>query len=68
MQRILRLARNNKTIVRMEHGIGEFVVQGTSLGCVNLTSEVPPRRISQTRTKHAKQAVHLLSSTPPDTM
>jgi uncharacterized membrane protein len=28
---ILRLAQDNKTIVRMEHGIGEFVVQGTKL-------------------------------------
>lgn len=37
---ILRLARDNKTIVRMEHGIGEFVVQGTKL--VSLALEDPP--------------------------
>ena len=37
---ILRLARDNKTIVRMEHGIGEFVVQGTKLA--SLALEDPP--------------------------
>jgi uncharacterized membrane protein len=37
---ILRLALNNKTIVRMEHGIGEFVVQGTKLA--SLALEDPP--------------------------
>ncbi len=37
---ILRLARDNKTIVRMEHGIGEFVVQDTELA--SLAVEGPP--------------------------
>jgi uncharacterized membrane protein len=37
---ILCLARDNKTIVRMEHGIGEFVVQGTKLA--SLALEDPP--------------------------
>jgi uncharacterized membrane protein len=37
---ILRLSRDNKTIVRMEHGIGEFVVQGTKL--VSLALKDPP--------------------------
>jgi uncharacterized membrane protein len=33
---ILRLARDRKTIVRMEHGIGEFVVQNTMLASIEL--------------------------------
>ena len=37
---LLRLARDRKTIVRMEHGIGEFVVQNTML--VSLALEDPP--------------------------
>jgi uncharacterized membrane protein len=37
---LLRLARDRKTIVLMEHGIGEFVVQNTTLASVAL--EVPP--------------------------
>ncbi len=37
---ILRLARDNKTMVRMEHGIGEFVVQGVTLA--SLALEDPP--------------------------
>jgi uncharacterized membrane protein len=34
---ILRLARDRKTIVRMEHGIGAFVVQDTALASLALT-------------------------------
>ena len=37
---LIRLARENKTLVRMEHGIGEFVVQNTTLA--SLASEDPP--------------------------
>jgi uncharacterized membrane protein len=37
---ILRLARDRKTIVRMEHGIGEFVVQNTTLA--SLALDDPP--------------------------
>ena len=37
---ILRLARCGRTIVRMEHGIGEFVVQNTAL--VSLALTYPP--------------------------
>jgi len=37
---LLRLAREHKTVVRMERGIGEFVVQNTAL--VSLALEAPP--------------------------
>ena len=37
---LLRLAREHQTIVRMERGIGEFVVQNTTLA--SLVLEVPP--------------------------
>lgn len=37
---LLRLARENKTIVRMERAIGEFVVHGTALALIAL--EDPP--------------------------
>lgn len=37
---LLRLAREHKTIVRMERGIGEFVVHGTPLASLGL--EEPP--------------------------
>jgi uncharacterized membrane protein len=37
---LLRLARDRKTIVLMEHGIGDFVVQNTSLA--SLALEDPP--------------------------
>ena len=37
---LLRLAREHQTIVRMERGIGEFVVQNTPLA--SLALEVPP--------------------------
>jgi uncharacterized membrane protein len=37
---LLRLARDRKTIVRMEHGIGAFVVQNTALALLAL--EEPP--------------------------
>ncbi|MDD1651027.1 MAG: DUF2254 domain-containing protein [Methylococcaceae bacterium] len=37
---LLRLARDRKSIVRMEHGIGEFVVQDTTLA--SLFMEDPP--------------------------
>ena len=37
---LLRFARDRKTIVRMEHGIGEFVVQNTRLA--SLALEDPP--------------------------
>ncbi len=39
---LLRLAREHKTIVRMERGIGEFVVQETTL--VSFALESPPER------------------------
>lgn len=37
---LMRLARDRKTIVRMEHGVGEFVVQNTTLALLAL--EDPP--------------------------
>jgi uncharacterized membrane protein len=37
---LLRLARENKTIVRMERGIGDFVVHDTALA--SLAVEIPP--------------------------
>ncbi len=37
---LLRIARENKTLVRMEHGVGEFIVQDTPL--VALAVEGPP--------------------------
>jgi uncharacterized membrane protein len=37
---LLRLAREHKTIVRMEHGIGDFVVHDTALA--SLALEIPP--------------------------
>jgi len=39
---LLRLAREHQTIVRMERGIGEFVVQNTAL--VSLALEDPPEK------------------------
>ena len=37
---LLRLARDRKTVVRMERGIGAFVVQNTALA--SLALEEPP--------------------------
>ena len=37
---LLRLARENKTVVRMERAIGEFVIHGTALASIDL--EDPP--------------------------
>jgi uncharacterized membrane protein len=53
---ILRLARDKKTIVWMEHGIGEFVVQDTKL--VSLALEDPPDQ----ETIAALQATFSISS------
>ena len=53
---ILRLARDKKTIVWMEHGIGEFVVQNTKL--VSLALEDPPDQ----ETIAALQATFSISS------
>ena len=39
---LVRLAREHKTIVRMEHGVGDFVVQNTTL--VWLALENPPEK------------------------
>jgi len=52
---LLRLALEQKTVVRMERGIGEFVVQNTAL--VSLALEAPP----DPETKDALQAVFSLS-------
>jgi uncharacterized membrane protein len=52
---LLRLARDRKTIVRMEHGIGEFVVQNTMLA--SLALEDPPDQ----ETISAVQAVFSIS-------
>ncbi len=53
---LLRLARDRKTIVLMEHGIGEFVVQNTTLA--SLALEVPPDQ----ETIAALQATFTISS------
>ncbi len=37
---LLRIARENKTLVRMEHGVGEFVVEDTPL--ISLAVKGPP--------------------------
>lgn len=42
---ILRLARDGRTIVRMEHGIGAFVVQDTALASLALTYPPDPGTI-----------------------
>lgn len=42
---ILRLARDGRTIVRMEHGIGAFVVQDTALASLALTYPPDPETI-----------------------
>lgn len=42
---LLRLAVDNRTIVRMEHGIGEFVVQDTALVSLALTNHPPAQQI-----------------------
>ena len=42
MEALLRLAREHSTVVRMERGIGEFVVHGTALAWLDL--EDRPRR------------------------
>mgnify|MGYP000072157113 CR=1 FL=1 len=52
---LLRLAREQKTVVRMERGIGEFVVQNTAL--VSLALESPP----DAETTAALQAAFSLS-------
>ncbi len=44
---LLRLAANNKTIVRMEHGIGAFVVQDTALVSLALTYPPEPKLIDE---------------------
>jgi uncharacterized membrane protein len=43
---ILHLACDNKTIVRMDHGIGEFVVQGTKLASLALEDPPPEETIA----------------------
>jgi len=52
---LLRLARDRKTVVRMDNGIGEFVVQNTAL--VSLALEAPP----EPETTAALQAAFSLS-------
>ena len=52
---LLRLARQRKTVVRMERGVGEFVVQSTPL--VSLALEAPP----DSETMVALQAAFSLS-------
>ena len=41
---LLRLVRDHKTIVRMERGIGEFVVRGTAIASIALAAP-PPEEI-----------------------
>lgn len=41
---LLRVAREMKTMVRMEHGVGEFVVEDTPL--VSLAAEGPPDQLA----------------------
>lgn len=43
---LLRLARDGKTVVRMEHGVGAFVVQNTALVSLALTSPPDQETIS----------------------
>jgi uncharacterized membrane protein len=46
---LLRLARENQTIVRMERGIGEFVVQNTPLASLALENPPDPTLIDALR-------------------
>jgi uncharacterized membrane protein len=48
---LLRLAREKKAVVRMEHGVGEFVVQGTSL--IALSLEKPSEEVTITTLQKA---------------
>ena len=50
---LLRLAREHQTIVRMEHGIGEFVVQDTPLASLALDS--PPEQRDHRRSASGLQ-------------
>lgn len=43
---LLRVAKDKKTIVRMEHGIGDFVVQNTTLVSLSLEEEPDQEMIS----------------------
>ncbi len=52
---LIRLARDRNTIVWMDHGIGEFVVQNTTLA--SLALEEPPEQA----TTHALQATFSIS-------
>jgi uncharacterized membrane protein len=47
---LLRLARDWNTIVRMEHGIGEFVVQGTALASIALADQPDQEMIAALQT------------------
>jgi uncharacterized membrane protein len=44
---LMRLAREHQTIVRMERGIGEFVVQDTTLASLALTVPAEPELIAE---------------------
>ncbi|MDA3920817.1 MAG: DUF2254 domain-containing protein [Salinisphaera sp.] len=60
---LLRLARAHRTIVRMERGIGEFVVQNTTLA--SLALEVPPEPELTTGVQ-AAYSIHRLRSVEQD--
>jgi uncharacterized membrane protein len=46
---LLRLARDRKTIVLMEHGVGEFVVQDTTLASLAVEDPPDPETIAALR-------------------
>jgi len=52
-EELLRLARKHKTLVRMERGIGEFVVQDTPLASLALESPPDPEIIAELRAAYS---------------
>ncbi|GHA19774.1 DUF2254 domain-containing protein [Oceanisphaera arctica] len=60
---LLRLAREHQTIVRMEHGIGEFVVQNTTLASLALEAPPEPELIAALQ---AAYSIHRLRTVEED--
>jgi uncharacterized membrane protein len=60
---LLRLARKHQTIVRMERGIGEFVVQDTPLASVALAAPPEPELIAALQ---AAYSIHRLRTVEQD--
>ena len=61
---ILRLARGGRTIVRMEHGIGAFVVQDAALASLALTYPPDQEMIDALNGTYILVAIARLIRTP----